>query len=193
LWWYNADAKVDGHEEAVMKWQQFITGVFERISQELERILNGLTVDDLNKQPNNDCNSIGWLAWHLTRSQDRCNQALFEEEQIWIKDKWYSKFNRAADPRDSGFNHGTEDLTAFKSPDSEILIGYHSAVLKQSKHYIVSQLTESDLDRDLNNPKIPRMPTVSTRLVAVINDNLQHIGQMAYVRGLLKGKGWSDR
>ncbi len=176
-----------------MKWQQFITNIFERISQELERILAGLTVEDLNEQPNSDCNSIGWLAWHLTRSQDRMNQALFEREQIWIKDKWYSKFDRSADPRDSGFGHNPEDVVAFKSPDSEILIGYHHAVLERSKYYIGNKLTESDLDRELSNPKIPRMPAVSTRFVAVINDNFQHVGQMAYVRGLLKGKGWSDR
>jgi len=176
-----------------MKWQQFITGVFERISQELERILAELTVEDLNELPNSDCNSIGWLAWHLTRSQDRMNQALFEEEQIWMKDKWYTKFNRSADPRDSGFGHSAEDVAAFKFPNNEILIGYHRAVLERSKHYLDSKLTESDLDRELDNPKIPRMPTVSTRFVAVINDNLQHVGQMAYVRGLLRGRGWSDK
>jgi hypothetical protein len=118
---------------------------------------------------------------------------LFEQDQTWIKDKWYTKFNRPEDPRDSGFGHGSEDLAAFISPDSETLIGYHRAVLERSKYYVANKLTESDLDREFNNPKLPRMPTVSARLVAVINDNLQHVGQMAYVRGLLMGKGWSDR
>jgi len=35
------------------------------------------------------------------------------------------------------------------------------------------------------------LPTVGVRLVSVMADQLQHCGQIGYVRGLLKGKGWS--
>ena len=65
-----------------MEWQQLIGDIYIRISQELERALDGLTVDDLNQQPRPDCTSIGWLAWHLTRSQDRAIEDLMEKEQI---------------------------------------------------------------------------------------------------------------
>jgi len=54
-----------------MEWQQLITDIYKRILQELEHALDGLTVDDLNQQPHPNCNSIGWLTWHLTRAQDR--------------------------------------------------------------------------------------------------------------------------
>ncbi len=53
-----------------MEWQQLITDIFVRMSQRLERVFDGLTVDDLNQRPDADCNSIGWIAWHLTRIQD---------------------------------------------------------------------------------------------------------------------------
>jgi len=65
-----------------MEWQQLIADVFVRISQGLERVLDGLTVDDLNQRPSADCNSIGWLAWHLTRSQDRNIGEIMGEEQL---------------------------------------------------------------------------------------------------------------
>jgi len=65
-----------------MEWQQLIADVFVRISQGLERVLDGLTVDDLNQRPSADCNSIGWLAWHLTRSQDRNIGEFMGEEQL---------------------------------------------------------------------------------------------------------------
>jgi len=45
-----------------MEWQQLIMDLFLRISQELARVLDGLTVYDLNQRPSSDCNSIGWLA-----------------------------------------------------------------------------------------------------------------------------------
>ena len=70
-----------------MEWQQLIMDLFLRISQELELVLEGLTVDDLNKQPHPDCNSIGWLVWHLTRTQDRNIGEVMGEEQLWIKDR----------------------------------------------------------------------------------------------------------
>jgi len=79
-------------------------------------------------------------------------------------------------------------LAAFKSPDVQTLLAYHHAVLERTKRYI-SNLSETDLDRELNHP---RFPTVGVRLAAVISDNFQHAGQVAYLHGLLKGKGWLD-
>ena len=66
-----------------MKWQQLVLGEFDRIEQELGLVLDGLSVDDLNRQPAPDCSSIGWLAWHLTRSHDRNMSELIGEEQSW--------------------------------------------------------------------------------------------------------------
>jgi len=176
-----------------MEWQQLIMNIFVRISQELERVLDGLTVDDLNQQPRPDCNSIGWLTWHLTRSHDRNISELAGEKQLWIKDNWHARFNRAPDPTDTGFGHSSEDIAVFRSPDSKTLLEYHHAVLELAKRYISGTLSETDLKREVESPTLRNVATVRARLVGVINDGLQHVGQTAYVRGLLKGKGWLDR
>ena len=105
-----------------MEWQQLILDLFLRISQELEKVLNGLTVEELNQQLAPDCNSIGWLAWHLTRSHDRNLSELARKQQLWIKDKWYARFNRSPDPADTGFGHSPEDVEAFRSPDSKTIL-----------------------------------------------------------------------
>ena len=173
-----------------MKWQQLITDIYERILQELEHALDGLTVDDLNQQPRPDCNSIGWLTWHLTRAQDMVTAGLLGEEQLWIKDNWYARFNRAPDPKDTGEGHSVEDVVAFRSPDALTLLEYHRAVLEQSKRYITSKLSEAELNREFDNPIHPTITNVRTSLMGLINDNMQHLGQVAYVRGMLKGWGW---
>ena len=80
-----------------MQWQQVFADIFDRISQALERALDGLSQDELNHLPKPDCNSMGWLAWHLTRGQDRAIADIMGEEQLWIKDRWHAKFNRPAD------------------------------------------------------------------------------------------------
>jgi len=176
-----------------MEWQQLITDIYVRISQELELALDGLSVDDLNQRPRPDCNSIGWLVWHLTRSHDRNISELATEEQLWIKDKWHAKFNRVPDPTDTGFGHSSEDIAVFRSPDSKTLLQYHLAVLELAKRYVSGTLSESELKREYYSPTLREVATVRARLVGVINDGLQHAGQVAYVRGLLKGKGWLGR
>ena len=171
-----------------MMWQQLLNDTLGVVLDGLEKALADLSQADLNEQPHPDCNSMGWLAWHLTRTQDRAIAELMTEDQIWMKEKWYAKFGRAPDPSDSGFGHKSEDVAVFKSPDVETLLSYHKAVLNRSKRYI-EKITVGELGRKLDHP---RFPTVEARLVAVLNDNLQHLGQVAYLRGLLKGKGWSD-
>jgi hypothetical protein len=169
-----------------MKWQLLVADLFERVSAELERALQGLTVDDLNLRKSAKSNSIGWLAWHLTRSQDRAIEDLSGGEQLWIKDHWHLRFNRAPDPAETGFQHSPEDVEAFQSPDAETLLAYHRATLDQTKRYIHSTLSEADLDREFENPDFSHVPTVRARLVGVLNEGFQHVGQIAYIRGLVQ-------
>jgi len=173
-----------------MEWQQLITDLFLRISQALEQALEGLSVEDLNQRPRPDCNSIGWLAWHLTRSHDRNLSELAGEEQLWTRDGWLARFGRAADPAETGFGHSVEDAAAFQSPGRQLLLEYHRAVVERLKHYVSSTLSETELERESYSPTFGNTRIVRARLAGVISEGLQHVGQAAYVRGLLKGRGW---
>ena len=172
-----------------MEWQQLLLDGYGRILETLERALKGLTQDDLNQRPSPDSNSMGWLAWHLTRVQDDHIADLMGGEQLWVSDAWHSKFDRAPDPADVGWGHSSEDVAAFKSPAAETILAYHRAVQERTKQYI-NTLSANDLDRELDEPWYQPLPTVGVRLISVMSDNLEHVGQVAYVRGLLKGKGW---
>src|SRR3972149_6250994 len=105
-----------------MRWEEFIRDQFLRIEQDLSSVLEGLTVEDLNQQPAPDCNSIGWLAWHLTRSHDRNMSELIGEEQLWITEKWHVRFGRVPDPDETGVGHTMEQAKAFKSPDRQVVM-----------------------------------------------------------------------
>ena len=163
----------------------FITGIFMRISQVLETALDGLNEDEINQQPNPECNSIGWMVWHLTRVQDKFIAMLSNNEQVYITGKWYEKFNRGADPQDIGYGHSPEDLANFKAPDAKTLLDYHHASLENTKQY-TNKLSAAELDRAIDDS---RNPTTALRLTAFISDNLQHAGQVAYLRGWLKSQG----
>ncbi|MFC2035046.1 DinB family protein [Chloroflexota bacterium] len=174
-----------------MDWQNLLTDGYERVLGFMENMLEGLTQDDLDWQPRPDCNSIGWLSWHLTRQQDGQIASLSGKEQLWIKDGWYTKFNRQPDPNDSGFSHSPEQVSSFNSPSTETLLDYQRAVLEQSKNYFQT-LSQIDLDRELNEPMFQPLPTVGVRLISIMEDSLLHAGQAAYIRGLNKGKGWQQ-
>ena len=172
-----------------MEWYDLLSDGYGRVLGFLEHVLDGLNQDDLDWQPQQDCSSIGWLTWHLTRQQDAQIASLMREEQLWTKDGWHSRFNRPADPDDSGFGHTPEQVSAFKSTNADILIDYNRAVLERSKYYIQS-LSKGDLARELNEPWFQPLPTVGVSLVSILNDSVIHAGQAAYARGLRQGKGW---
>lgn len=172
-----------------MEWRDLLIDGYGRIPEFLERMLSGLSQEDLAWQPHPDCNSIGWLSWHLARGQDAQIASLMGEEQLWIKDGWHARFNRPADPEDSGFGNTSEQVAAFVPPDVATLAGYLKAVAARAQDYIKS-LPESHLDRELDEPWFQPLPTVGVRLVSIMDDAMLHAGQAAYVRGLRQGKGW---
>lgn len=173
-----------------MDWRSMLTDGYGRITEIVERAVKGLTPDDLKWQPRPESNSIGWLVWHLTRVQDDHIASLMGEEQLWMKDGWHTKFNRPADSKDRGFGHTPEQVAALQT-DAETLLAYHRAVAVRSKNFF-STLSDSDLDRELDEPRYQPLPTVGVRLISILSDNLQHAGQAAFVRGQLQGRGWQQ-
>ncbi len=172
-----------------MKWQNLIIDGYGRVLDILEPALADLNQANLDEQPKPDCNSIGWTVWHLTRVQDAQIADLMGEEQAWVKDEWYVKFHRKADAEDTGFGDTPEEVAAFKSPSAKVLLDYYRATLEQSRRYL-SGLSLAGLDRELNEPWFQPLPTVGVRIVSIMADCLQHSGEVAYLRGLLKGQGW---
>ena len=73
-------------------------------------------------------------------------------------------------------------------PDRGLLLDYADAVLARTQEYLES-VTDEELDRIIDTSYDPPV-TVGVRLVSVINDNTQHVGQAAYVRGLSEGRHW---
>ncbi len=176
-----------------MAWQQLIMDIFLGISRDCEQVLDGLDTDELHQQPFPNGNNIAWLIWHLTRSHDRNISELAGEEQLWITRGWYAEFNLPPDPSETGFGHSAEEAAAFRAPGGPALVDYHRAVMVRIQHYILHAMTEDYLDRDAYSPTFRDTTTVRRRLVGIISEGLQHVGQAAYGRGALRGHGWLGR
>lgn len=173
-----------------MKWQSFVLDQFDRIEYELGLVLDGLSVEDLNRQPALGSSSIGWLAWHLTRSIDRDMSELMGSEQIWVAGKWYEKWGREPSPAETGIGHSEQQVKEFKSPHTDVIMAYHKAIIARIRPYIENELTEDELDRQIRSRTLKNLSTVMRRVTSVIQDGFVHLGQAAYVRGMYKGIDW---
>jgi hypothetical protein len=167
-----------------MQWQQLIIDVNRRVAHVLEKSLDGITPEIFNLQPNVNSNSIAWMVWHLSRVQDFHISGILNEEQLWLRDGWYARFGRNKDSSDHGYGHGPDDIKNFYTPDVETLVDYYRAVFERANKCIEG-LTEQDLSRELEEPHNKMLPKVSMRIISLLSDNLQHAGQVAYLRGML--------
>jgi uncharacterized damage-inducible protein DinB len=145
--------------------------------------VDGLTPEQLRWAPAKGANTIGWLVWHLARVQDSHLAELLDHDQVYITGDWAPRFGLKADPSDTGYGHSTTQVSEVKAESAQALIDYYSAVHERTLAY-VRDLTASDLDKVVDKRWDPPV-TLAVRLVSMINDDVQHAGQAAYVRGLL--------
>ncbi len=167
----------------------FIKGLLERNDQIVLKSVTGLTTDDLHKMPTKDTNPAGWLLWHSARVQDRAWSAFTGKEQMWIADGWHAKFGMKADPLESGGGHTLAQVAAFRAPDLATLLDYYRACRK-AMDGVLDTVTPADLDRQVPAFRPPATVPMHSRMHAMALEVLQHGGQIAYLRGLIKGFGW---
>jgi hypothetical protein len=166
-----------------MRTADVLADSFGRIHYEVQQCLDGLAPGELAYRPDGAANSIAWLIWHLTRIQDDHVAHVAGTEQVWLADGWFDRFGLPFLPTATGYGHGSGEVAAVQVKSAELLTGYHDAVYQRTLRYLPG-LTDQDLDRVVDTSWDPPV-TLGVRLISVISDDLQHVGQAAYLRGLL--------
>lgn len=161
-----------------------LTDAFGRIRETVHDAVEGLGPDQLAYRPDDRANSIAWLVWHLTRVQDDHVSEAAGREQAWAADGWASRFGLPFGEGETGFGHSPEQVAAVRVESADLLTGYHDAVHDRTVAFL-DGLDEKDLDRVVDERWDPPV-TLAVRLVSVIGDDMQHVGQAAYVRGLVE-------
>ena len=154
-----------------------------RVREQVPAVVGGLDDDALAWRPDPDANSIAWLVWHLTRVADDHVAEVAGTAQVWTADGWYDRFGLPFPVDAHGYGHSSADVGAVRV-SADLLAGYHDAVAEAVLAY-VGTLTPGDLGRVVDERWDPPV-TLGVRLVSVVNDMTQHVGQAAYVRGLLE-------
>jgi hypothetical protein len=160
-----------------------LADAFGRIRETVRAVAGDLTPGQLAFRVDADANPIGWLIWHLTRVQDDHVAAAFGVPQVWVTGKWAARFGLPEETMEIGYGHSSSQVAAVTGAVSsaDLLIDYHEATCQQTLRH-VSGVTDADLDRVVDRSWDPPV-TLGVRLISVIDDDMEHAGQAAFVRG----------
>ncbi|MCW3839056.1 DinB family protein [Micromonospora yasonensis] len=161
-----------------------LTEAYSRLPDLVESAVGGMSAEQLRRAPAAGANPVGWLVWHLTRIQDHGVSDVLGEQQLWVTGDWAGRIGLTADPDDTGFGHGPEQIAAVRPADGRPLVDYHRAVVDRTLAYLRG-LRPTDLDRVVDENWDPPV-TLGVRLLSLLEDDLQHAGQATYVRGLIQ-------
>jgi hypothetical protein len=157
---------------------------YGRIPPLAENAVAGLDRATLTEPPKSGANPIGWLIWHLARVQDSHVADLLGAEQLWVTGDWAGHFGLEPDPANTGYGHTPEQVREVRPDGPDVLIEYLHAV-HQRTAAMLKDLDPAELDRVVDVNWEPPV-TLGVRLVSIADDCLQHVGQAAYARGLLR-------
>ena len=166
---------------------ELLTDAFGRIREQVHEVLDGLTEDDLAVRLDDRANPVGWLVWHLTRIQDDHVADAAGTEQVWSSGGWQQRLGLPYPADATGYGQSGAQVGAFQGVGAEALSEYHDAVHEQTVGYLRG-LSDQDLARVVDDSWDPPV-TLAVRLVSVVSDDLQHVGQAALVRGQLRHRG----
>ncbi|MFE3602985.1 DinB family protein [Streptomyces sp. NPDC059142] len=161
-----------------------LVDAFGRIRETVHEVVDGLSPDELEVRIDDGANSIAWLVWHLTRVQDDHIADAAGTEQVWTAEDWHGRFGLSFRAGATGYGHSAKDVAKLGGVTAELLAGYHDAVHDRTVAYL-GTLKDADLARVVDEGWTPAV-TLGVRLVSVVSDDLQHVGQAAFVRGWLE-------
>ena len=166
-----------------MNFKDIVKSALAEYMKDLQSALEGLTQEERRFQPKPECNHIDFTVWHMARVEDSIvNRRLRHAIHIWERDGWYTRLEL---PRE-GIGEGLSPQQAAALPSYRLdnLIEYYSSVRRETLQYI-----DSLTDKDLNTIPDPERPewTVAAILGHLIVEEAQHVGQIAYIRGMQRG------
>lgn len=163
-----------------------LRSAFNEYLSQLKRAVDGITVSEAYSQPSPNSNHIGWLVWHMARVEDRwINRILLGVTEEWNSGGWDTRFG--LDPESNGAGQSLEEVLAMPQIPVSELLEYYEAVRARSIAYL-DTVKDADLEREYEHPRFGVI-TGSWIVGHIIVEESQHTGQVALIRGMIRGFG----
>jgi len=154
----------------------------------LMQAVDGLSDKELLWQPQPGANHIAFNLWHMMRVEDWFFQYMFQRvPQVWEAGKWHEKLNLPEDPRVTGFGYTAEQVDNFPRVRLRDLLGYAEAVRARTVEYLNS-VNPARFD-EIVKSRIFGEVSAGSLISHLVVEIAQHVGQIGYIRGLMKGPG----
>jgi uncharacterized damage-inducible protein DinB len=156
------------------------------------KVVDGLSDDQLARQPAPQTHPMAWTLWHIARIADQLAvEVSGTRREIWLQDELARKWGFDARMLGSnGAGTGIDDETAarVRPPTKDQLIDYCRRAFAAAEE-AVGRLEESDLDRELDSAWLERHTTIGDSLFTALTHDNRHLGELEYAKGLLGLRG----
>ncbi|MEE8421678.1 MAG: DinB family protein [Dehalococcoidia bacterium] len=170
-----------------IKVQDYLGGYVRGALTQTARAIQDLTQEELHFRPGENCNSIGFDAWHIARTADNLIHFAFEREQpVWLQQGLDEAWGL---PKvDQGTGMAPEDAYALRFPEPSTLAGYCNDVADAIVPRIEQMTDEYLMTPTMIRPQgeLPRYQIIGQ---VIVNHGNNHIGQLNLALTLLGKPG----
>ena len=161
--------------------RKVVFSALEEYSSDLWKKVDGLTKEEIRWQPSLGSNDIQWNVWHMIRVEDTwVNKRLKSEEEIWITNGWHKRFGMKT--TDHGARQSPDEVRSIPTLKTEELKEYFLEVRKSTLEF-VQQMDQNQLEKVYTENGKTGAWIIGHLLV----EESQHLGQIAYIRGIIRG------
>lgn len=173
--------------DETLKVQEYFGWAVRKALKDTSDAIEDLSQDELHFRPGENCNSIGFDAWHVVRTADNLVHFAFERElPIWLQ----QGLNEAWDlPKaNQGTDMDPDEAYALRFPEPSDLVRYFNDVADAIVPKIEQMTDEYLLTTTVIRPQgeLTKHHIIGEQIIRHCNN---HIGMLAMSRTLLGKRG----
>ena len=167
-----------------MDFKQIVRMALDEYTGEIRKALDGLTAEERRFQPGPESHHVDFVVWHIARVEDHwIGRFALAAGQVWRREGWHERLGMPE--RDSGYGYDARQVAGLPRFDIDDMMTYYDSVRAVTLDYLQG-VTPEELDRI---PEPERRPgyTIGRMFSHLIVEESQHVGQIAYLRGMQRG------
>lgn len=179
-------AKVTGERQ--LDFRQILKLQFDEYESETKRLVQGLTDEERRFMPSGDSHHIDFALWHAIRAEDvLLNLGAREQDQTWTNEGWSDRLGIPAE--DLGLGYSAEQVRGMPPTPIDLLLAYYDAVRKVTLEYVATVDPDELDERCPFEPLHTQLPGITKGgvLAHMVVEPAQHLGQIGYIRGIVRG------
>ncbi|KAA1423699.1 DinB family protein [Mumia zhuanghuii] len=158
----------------------------DRIDELVDSLTRDLPMPVGTYRPDGQSNTVCWLVWHQSRVLDDHGADLAGATQAWTDGGWSDELALPFAASATGYGQSPDEVAQVVASGSHLAAYHHDVTDRLRAH--LRELDVEELSRVVDERWEPPV-TASVRIVSMLDDSIQHLGQASYVRGLAERAG----